>query len=136
MILRTALMSALLIATPALAATSVQGRWLTPAKDSVIEIAPCGPKMCGRVAKILRPDPKGVANDVKNPNPAFRSRPILGLAILSDFTEAGSQWSGTIYDPRNGKSYRSNVARNPDGTLKVQGCIAFFCQTQTWTKAQ
>jgi uncharacterized protein (DUF2147 family) len=133
--LGAALFTIVLTATPALAATSVQGRWLTPAKDSVIEIAPCGAKLCGRVTKILRPDPKGPATDAKNPNPALRSRPILGLAILSDFTDAGSQWSGTIYDPRNGKSYRSNVARNADGTLKVQGCIAFFCQTQTWTKA-
>ncbi|MEO7470189.1 MAG: DUF2147 domain-containing protein, partial [Sphingobium limneticum] len=25
------------------------------------------------------------------------------------------------------------VSRNANGTLKVQGCIAFFCKTQTWT---
>ncbi len=133
--LGAALLSAVLAATPAFAATSVHGRWLTPAKDSIIEVAPCGAKMCGRVAKILRPDANGATTDTKNPNPALRTRPILGMPILSDFTDAGNQWSGTIYDPRNGKSYRSNVARNADGTLKVQGCIAFFCQTQTWTKA-
>ncbi len=136
MILRTAFLATLLTATPALAATSVQGRWLTPAKDSVIEIAPCGAKICGRVAKILKPAADGTSTDKNNPNPALRARPILGVPILSDFTNAGSQWSGTIYDPRNGKSYRSNVARNADGTLKVQGCIAFFCQTQTWTAAK
>jgi uncharacterized protein (DUF2147 family) len=132
----TILLSALFAAGPAVAAPSVQGRWLTPAKDSVIEIAPCGPRLCGRVSKILRPDPKGTGTDGKNPNPALRSRPILGLAILSDFIDAGNLWTGTIYDPRNGKSYRSNLARNADGTLKVQGCIAFFCQTQTWTAAK
>ena len=136
MILRTVFLVTLLTATPALAATSVQGRWLTPAKDSVIEIAPCGAKICGRVAKILKPAADGTSTDKNNPNPALRARPILGVPILSDFTDAGSQWSGTIYDPRNGKSYRSNVARNADGTLKVQGCIAFFCQTQTWTAAK
>jgi uncharacterized protein (DUF2147 family) len=137
LILRAVLILSLaLTAVPALAATSVQGRWLTPKKDSVIEIAPCGPRICGRVSKILKPAADGTATDKFNPNPALRARPILGLAILSDFTDAGSQWSGTIYDPRNGKSYRSNLARNADGTLKVQGCIAFFCQTQTWTAAK
>jgi len=139
MILRAAFLSlttTALMASPALAATSVQGRWLTPAKDSIIEIAPCGAKFCGRIAKVLRPTKEGATTDKNNPNPTLRTRPIIGLPILSDFVEAGAQWSGTIYDPRNGKSYRSNVARNPDGTLKVQGCIAFFCQTQTWTKAQ
>ena len=130
------LLSAVFAAGPAFAAPSVQGHWLTPAKDSVIEVAPCGNRLCGRVSKILKPNPKGATTDAKNPNPALRTRPILGLAILSDFSDAGSQWTGTIYDPRNGKSYRSNLARNPDGTLKVQGCIAFFCQTQTWTSAK
>lgn len=137
MILRLSLSAALTAVafTPAAAATSITGKWLTPAKDSIIEIAPCGPKMCGRVWKILKP--KGDGLDRNNPNPALRNRPILGgVAILSDFIDGGSQWTGTIYDPRNGKSYRSNVAKNPDGSLKVQGCIAFFCQTQTWTAAR
>ena len=124
------------IATPALAAIPVTGKWVTAGKDSVVEIAPCGQKLCGKVAKLLKPSPNGPPIDRNNPNPTLKSRPLIGLPILSDFVEAGAQWSGTIYDPRNGKSYRSNVARNPDGTLKVQGCVAFFCQTQTWTKAQ
>lgn len=136
MILRAAFLIALTAAAPALAAQSVQGRWLTPAKDSVIEIAPCGAKVCGKVAKILRPAKDGTTTDKNNPNTALRARPIVGLPILSDFIDAGSQWTGTIYDPRNGKSYRSNLAKNPDGTLKVQGCIAFFCQTQIWTAAK
>ena len=135
-VLGAALLAGMLAASPALSAASVQGRWHPPAKDSIIEIAPCGPKLCGRVAKILKPAADGTTTDKNNPNPSLRTRPIVGMPILSDFTDGGSQWSGTIYDPRNGKSYRSNVARNADGTLKVQGCIAFFCQTQTWTAAK
>jgi len=123
-------------AAPALSASPITGRWNPPAKDSIIEIAPCGTRMCGRVAQILRPAKDGTTTDKNNPNPALRTRPIVGMAILSDFVQNGTQWSGTIYDPRNGKSYRSNVARNADGTLKVQGCIAFFCQTQTWTASK
>lgn len=137
MIFRPTLTLALLaFATPALAATPVTGKWITAGKDSVVEIAPCGQKLCGKVAKLLTPTPNGPPVDRNNPNPALKSRPLIGLPILSDFVEAGAQWSGTIYNPRNGKTYRSNVARNPDGTLMVQGCVSFFCQTQTWTKAQ
>ena len=44
--------------------------------------------------------------------------------------------NGTIYDPRNGKTYKSIVSKNADGTLAVKGCIAFFCQTQKWTPAR
>lgn len=137
MSIRVVLTIALMIAAPPVTAASpVTGKWVTAGKDSVVEIAPCGQKLCGKVAKLLRPAEGGPPTDRNNPNPVLKSRPLIGLPILSDFVEAGAQWSGTIYDPRNGKSYRSNVARNPDGTLKVQGCIAFFCQTQIWTKAQ
>ena len=57
----------------------------------------------------------------------------MGLPLLTGFGDAGSHWKGTIYDPESGKSYTSKISRNADGTLKVQGCIAFFCKTQTWT---
>lgn len=129
--------AALAVSTaPAAAATPITGHWLTAGKDSVVEISECGPRLCGKVAKLINPKPGRPTVDANNPNPRLRARPIVGLAILSDFTDAGSEWDGTIYDPRSGKSYKSKVARNTDGTLKVQGCIAFFCQTQTWTAAK
>ncbi|MFM9977590.1 MAG: DUF2147 domain-containing protein [Sphingomonadaceae bacterium] len=122
---------------PAQAASPVTGRWLTVEKDSVVEIGACGNAVCGRIARILKPTDDGKpAIDKYNPDPALRARPIEGLVILSGFTPSGSVWNGRIYDPRSGKSYKSKLARNPDGTLKVQGCIAFLCQTQTWTAAR
>jgi uncharacterized protein (DUF2147 family) len=124
------------LANPAQAAAPVTGHWVTAGRDSVIEIAPCGGQICGRIAKLLRPVPDGPPVDRNNPNASLRNRPLVGLPILTNFTDAGSSWSGSIYDPRHGKTYRSVVARNADGTLKVQGCIAFFCQTQVWTRAQ
>jgi len=131
-----ALGSLAVLPVPLCAAAPITGKWVTAGKDSVVEVAPCGARICGRIVKILKPVDPANAVDRFNPNPTLKSRPILGLPILTNFTDNGSQWSGTIYDPRNGKSYRSNLARNPDGTLKVQGCIAFFCQTQTWTASR
>lgn len=129
--------SALLIAaSPLCAATPITGHWLTADKNSVVEIAECGPRLCGKVAKVIKPTPGRPTVDANNPNPALRKRPIIGLPILTDVSDTGSVWGGTIYDPRSGKSYRSKVAKNADGTLNVQGCIAFFCQTQVWTPAK
>jgi uncharacterized protein (DUF2147 family) len=126
-----------LAALPAHAATPVTGKWLNRDKDSIIEIGQCGAAVCGRVHQILKPTPDGKpAVDRYNPNPALKTRPILGLTILSGFAPSSDAWKGKIYDPRNGKSYTSYLARNPDGTLKVQACIAFLCQTQTWTAAR
>ena len=123
-------------ASPVVAATPITGKWLTAGKDSIVEIAPCGGKLCGRIARLLKPVEGGPPTDRNNPDATLRNRPLVGLPILVGFTDNGGDWAGTIYDPRRGKTYRSLLARNADGTLKVQGCIAFFCQTQTWTAAR
>ena len=123
-------------ATPASAATPIAGRYLTEDGAGVIVVGPCGNTVCGRLATILKSEPGAAKTDVNNADPALRTRPILGMPILSGFTDAGSDWRGRIYDPRNGKTYKSIVSRNPDGSLKVKGCIAFFCQTQTWRPAK
>ncbi|MEN2749164.1 DUF2147 domain-containing protein [Sphingomonas sp. T9W2] len=127
--------TAMLIAMPALAATPIAGRYVTEDGSGVIEIGRCGATMCGKLVRILKAEPNAPKTDVNNSDPALRSRPILGMPILSGFTDAGKDWRGRIYDPRNGKTYKSIVSRNGDGTLKVQGCIAFLCQTQTWKPA-
>jgi uncharacterized protein (DUF2147 family) len=126
-------LGALIAASPAYAAQPINGRWLTVEGKAIVEIASCGRSVCGRITKIVKPTPGRPHTDIENPDPKLRGKPLEGLAILSDFSDAGSQWKGTIYDPESGKSYNSKVSRNSDGTLKVQGCIAFFCKTQTWT---
>ncbi|MEK7342618.1 MAG: DUF2147 domain-containing protein [Pseudomonadota bacterium] len=121
------------LATTAQAAQPVTGRWATVDGKAIVAIAPCGKQLCGRIERIVKPTPGRAPTDIKNPDPALRSKPLVGLALLSGFEDAGDIWKGTIYDPESGKSYASKVSRNPNGTLKVQGCIAFFCKTQTWT---
>ena len=126
-----ALLLSLAAAPPAHGAASVSGLWLTTEKDSIVEIAPCG-----RIARILKPNPNGPPRDVNNPDPALRSRPIQGLPILTGFRDSGRNWEGTAYDPRAGKSYRSYLTLLRDGTLEVKGCIGPFCRTKSWTPAR
>ena len=127
---------ALLVAAPAFAAEPVTGFWLTDAKDGVIEIAPCGPKLCGRLVKMLAP-PKGPAVDRNNPDPALRNRPLLGLSVLNGFAPEGNLWRGHAYDPKAGKSYNTTLQRTGSDTLKVRGClVAFLCRTAIWTRVR
>lgn len=118
---------------PALAAEPINGRWATVEGKAIVLIAPCGKNLCGRIERIVKPTPGRPQTDINNPDPALRSKPLAGLALLSGFHDAGSFGKGTIYDPESGKSYTSKANRKPDGTLKVQGCIAFFCKAQVWT---
>lgn len=131
-----ALLAAMLALTPVWAAAPVLGRYLTEDGSGIIEVAPCGAALCGRLVQILKASPGAPKVDVNNSNPSLRRRSILGMPILTGFTDRGADWRGTIYDPRNGKSYRSIVSKSEDGSLKVQGCIAFFCQTQRWSAAR
>ncbi|HEU0043924.1 DUF2147 domain-containing protein [Sphingomonas sp.] len=122
----------ILAAGGASAAEPITGRWVTENGRAVVTVAPCGPALCGRISRILVPGQ--APPDTRNPDPKLRARPMLGLPILTGFTDAGKDWRGRIYDPESGKSYKSIVARDTNG-LKVRGCIAIFCQTQRWKPA-
>jgi uncharacterized protein (DUF2147 family) len=127
---------AVLGAAPALAAAPIAGLWTPEDGRASIQIGPCGATLCGHIVRYNVPTPEGPPVDKNNPDPKLRTRPLTNALILSGFSDKGSQWDGRIYDPNNGKSYRSVVFRNPDGTLSVKGCILFFCRTQTWKPAR
>lgn len=125
--------AALFAAASADAATPIAGRWMTEEKTAIVTVGPCGSNVCGRLTTLLKQPPSGPPVDSNNPDPALRRRPLEGLVILAGFADKGDDWRGKIYDPKSGKTYKSILKRESDGTLKVQGCIAFFCRTQRWT---
>lgn len=121
-------------AAPLQAHGGVTGRWLTDDRSGVVEVAPCGTAMCGRLVSVL--DPKAPARDVNNPDPKLRQRPLLGIAVLSGLTHEGASWSGGhAYDPKAGRSYRAEIRPAADGGLDVTGCLFVICRTRHWTRA-
>ena len=131
----------LALASSAEAAATVQGDWLTQSGSAKVRVAPCaGGRLCGTVVWMKNPIDRDTGKpqlDERNPDPALRGRPIVGLQLIKDFRAApGGRWTGgTIYDPESGKTYASKLGLNPDGTLKVEGCISIICQAQTWKPA-
>ena len=126
----------LAVATPALAADAINGNWKTQDGDAIVRIGKCGSTICGTIAKYLVTPPNGAGQkDVNNPNKNLRSRTLLGSNVLYGFKPDGDIWRGKIYDPKTGKTYRSEVSLTSSNKLKVKGCIAFICQGQNWTKA-
>jgi uncharacterized protein (DUF2147 family) len=120
----------------AVAASIPNGAWLTQDGSALVRVEPCGSSICGTVAGVLAKGPGIPRTDVHNPDPALRSRPLVGLAVLGGFTWSGREWTnGHIYDPKTGKTYRSRLSVSPDGSLKVSGCVLFICQNQRWTAA-
>jgi uncharacterized protein (DUF2147 family) len=120
---------------PLFAAPPITGRWLTADGGAVVAIADCGGNICGRVVKVIKGPPAGKPwVDALNPDPKLKTRPLVGVPILTGMTASGDGWKGQIYDPKSGKTYRAIIARD-GANLKVQGCIAIFCQTMIWTRA-
>lgn len=111
----------------------ITGRWKTDDGQAIVSIAPCGPKMCGRVERLLIRQPAGGQRDERNPDKAMRSRKIEGLQIYWNLAATGPGWSGEGYSPEHGRYYRA-LLRADDGKLVMKGCVSIMCRTVTWTR--
>lgn len=133
---------ALLLAWPVRAEpASAQGEWLTEGARARVRIDSCSgdPRtLCGVITWIENPtDANGQPQrDRGNPDPALRQRPIIGLPLLQGFKPDGNgRWSGgTIYDPEEGKTYRSKMVLKAPDRLEVSGCVLVFCRGQVWRR--
>ena len=133
---------AALLAAPAAMAQSAgepTGIWMTQAGDARVKVSKCGGGICGVIVGLREPTDPATgkpAVDDKNPNPALKKRPMIGLPLFSGMQPTGpSKWSGTIYNADDGSSYASNVSVAGPDTLKVEGCVGALCGGETWTRA-
>jgi uncharacterized protein (DUF2147 family) len=110
---------------------SPEGMWALPKNKLTVDIKVCnGDRLCGTIAKIRKPlDKYGKPKlDKENPDPALRSRPIIGLPIMTDMKRVGDdEWEGKIYNADDGTTYRAE-ARLEGDRFFVKGCWAVFCK--------
>ena len=130
----------LLSIDPVRADSGPAGRWMTPGATAVVEIAPCSgaPGLCGTVRWLWDGlDEKGRPRlDTQNTDTSLRSRPLVGLSILSGLARAANGgWEGRIYNPEDGQTYRATLRRVGADTLTIEGCVLFICQKQVWRSA-
>ncbi|AMR29400.1 hypothetical protein A0257_21395 [Hymenobacter psoromatis] len=114
-------------------AEAIVGRWRTADKISVVQIASRDGVFSGQVVGPLTP----VRLDARNPDPAQRHRPLLGITLLQGFRYADGAWTnGTIYDPNNGKTYACILRLKATNALEVRGYVglSLFGRTETWTR--
>ncbi len=128
-------------------ADDILGFWNNEERDGIIEIFRCGEKYCGRVVWAKEPvyppdDNAGRAGqprmDDNNPDEALMDRPIIGLQVVNDFVFDGETgWEGgTVYDPKNGKTYRGRIVLASPNELHLRGYVLLplFGRTATWTR--
>jgi uncharacterized protein (DUF2147 family) len=108
-------------------ATDLVGDWVVSEKTAVITFFADGNKFFGMTSWMGRPkNPDGsVRTDVKNPDPAKRSQPLLGALLCKNFVYKGNGvWAdGTIYDSRSGRTYNCKITMKDINTINLRGYI-------------
>jgi uncharacterized protein (DUF2147 family) len=126
-------------AVPASAdSTDPAGVWLTEKGDARVKVSKCGNGICGVVVGLKDPIDRMTGQpqvDDKNPNPALRTRPVIGISLFIGMRPSASgRWSGQIYNADDGGTYVSHVSYAGDDALRVEGCVGMICGGETWTR--
>lgn len=117
------------LAAPALA-DPVEGLWKTKPDDNgksgLIQIAPCGAKLCGTLIKSFNPDGTPFAS------------PNIGRKIVWDMQAkgGGGYGGGQVWAPDRDKTYASKMQLTGD-SLAISGCAmgGLVCRSGgTWTR--
>ena len=114
---------------------SIYGAWATH-EGGEVSFYDCGEFLCGDITKLRPPDAQTPTKDIYNPDTSLRNRSLIGLRMFSELeADSDGEWSGgKLYNTMEGKEYKSKLELNDDGTLKMSGCMMFFCKTFIWTK--
>ena len=114
------------------AQAGIAGTWFTEDSSSKVTITQSGNAYTGKVTWVKTEG----AVDAKNSDPSLRTRPIMGIDILTGCTgDATSAKGCRIYAPKRGSSYDAELNLDKDGTLKVKVKAGIGGKTQTWTRA-
>ena len=114
--------------------------WLNEEKTAKIQIYKGTDGLFyGKITWLKEPNDNGKPKlDKHNPDKAKRSEPLMGLQLLKSFKKDGEHGyaEGTIYDPKNGKTYSCKMTLKDD-KLDVRGYVGFSMlgRTTVWTKA-
>jgi uncharacterized protein (DUF2147 family) len=121
----------------------ILGLWLNEDEDAHIEVYRENDLYYGKTVWLKFPiddetgEPK---RDKHNPDPELRSRPSLGIRVLTDFKWDGdNEWDdGDIYDPKNGKTYSCYIIMKDIDLLRIRGYIgiSLIGRTTYWTRVK
>jgi uncharacterized protein (DUF2147 family) len=126
-------LAAAMLASLSIPATAqdTAGMWLTASGETRVRIAPCGGSLCGTIAWTKTSG----AKDVNNPNASLKGRNLVGVTMITMKPAGDKKWSGTLYNPQDGKTYSGTLTQNGANSLSLSGCVAgIFCRSQNWTR--
>lgn len=117
------------LAQPAAARQPIEGRWLNPKGTMTIEIAPCGPALCGTV---LRASERTQAKAMRGSGTT-----LIGSKLLTGLVPiATNRWRGRVYLPDRDMHASGTMRLLDNGRLQVSGCLlGVICKNSVWRRA-
>ncbi len=128
-------------AAPARAADPL-GTWYTADRESQVRITNCGGALCGALVWLKEPNDPATGRpktDKNNADASRQNRPLIGTPIVLGMKPSGpNQWSGSVYNAQDGKTYSGSFTLTGDSTAELKGCAlgGLICKSQTWTRAK
>ena len=122
-------------------ADDILGTWLNQEATGKITLYKENGKYFGKLVWLKEPNDKMTGlprTDKENPEAKLKSTPLIGLVSMKNFTFDGKEeWTGgTIYDPKNGKTYKCYIRSESQNKLKIRGYIgvSILGRNTYWTK--
>lgn len=115
------------------AADKIIGVYLTEQKDAKVRIYKVKGKYYGKIIwmKIPRKANGKLLLDEKNPNPALRNKPVLGLVMISNFVYSKGEWiNGRIYGPKDGIVVKGTLKVLANRNLEMK--ISYMMMSKKW----
>ncbi len=117
----------------------IVGIWINSTGKGQIQVYKEGNKYFGKITWMKEPNnAQGTPKlDAHNPDPALRSKPILGSVILRNFVYDDGEWTGgRIYDPTSGKDYKCYIKLKDPKTISLRGYVgvSLLGRTEVWTR--
>ena len=117
-------------------ADAIIGNYMTDKNEGMVEITKRDSKYYGKLTWTKTPGKL----DLNNPDKKQQTDKLAGKEILKSFDFDGKDlWhNGTIYDPKNGKTYSCKITRDEKGNLNVRGFIgvSLLGRTAFWVKVK
>ena len=120
----------------------ILGIWYNGEKTSKLQIYKEGSKYFAKIVWLKTPNDSLTGKprtDNLNPDVNLQKAPLMGLVVLKNFVFDGSdEWEdGTIYDPKNGKTYKCYIKFEAyPNLLKIRGYVgvSMLGRTTYWAK--
>lgn len=116
-------------------ASELEGTWRSAAGTIDVRIAPCGPALCGTIARVVSD------RSMADPSVSMANAPGVGIVVLSNFlpsadaSDAGVL-EGYLYNRENRKVYACVMSLEAPDRLRIHAYVGLqlLGRTQTWTR--